>query len=70
MKEDKQSTENKVAPGESKEALTEAGQRKRELIKKFGNYAVVAPIGMYVLMSPKRSAAAVSGPDALPGGLL
>jgi len=61
MKNDMQSTEVKVAPGETEEALTEAGQRKRELIKKFGKYAAVAPIGMYVLMSPKRSAAAASG---------
>jgi len=60
MKDDKQPVEGKLAPGDTQEALTEAGQRKRELIKKFGNYAVVAPIGMYVLMSHARSAAAAS----------
>jgi len=53
-------TENKLAPGDTEEALAEAGQRRREFITKFGKYAATAPLGMYVLMSPKRSAAAAS----------
>jgi len=53
-------TEEKIAPGETEEALTEANERRREFIKKFGTYAATAPLAMYVLMSPTRSAAAAS----------
>jgi len=52
--------EEKLAPGETEEALTEANERRRDFIKKFGAYAATAPLAMYVLMSPTRSAAAAS----------
>ncbi len=50
----------KHAPADSPEGRAEADQKKREFIKRFGGYAATAPVVMYSLMSPRRSAAAAS----------
>ncbi len=38
----------------------EVDQAKREFMKKFGKYAAVAPVGMYMLMGPGASKAQAS----------
>jgi len=39
---------------------SEVDQTKREFMKKFGKYAAVAPVGMYLLMGPGASKAQAS----------
>jgi len=39
----------------------EVNEIKRGFMKKFGMYAATAPMGMYMLMTPSRSAAVSSG---------
>ncbi len=42
---------------EEQQALEEALATRREFTRKFGNYAASAPLGMYMLMSPRTSSA-------------
>jgi hypothetical protein len=52
------------------EELSEVDSKKREFIKKFGKYAMTAPVGMMVMMTPSASAHASSSVDEACDSLL
>ena len=64
---DKKIMQNIDTVEENKPELT-AEELKREFIKKFGKYALSAPVGVFLLMSPNLAKKAIASSGGNDGG--